>query len=294
MTEEEQSKALLKRVRRLELKTKGLSSQLFSGTYRTKFKGRGMSFAEVRPYQYGDDVRSIDWNVTARTHTPHVKVFEEERELSFMLLIDVSRSTWFGTTAQSKADLLVELAATLAFSAISNNDRVGLLFFAEGVERYVPPRKGQNHILRIIRALLTLEPKAGATNLSEALRQLNNLTKRRNTVFILSDFWARDYEAALKVTAARHDLIGLAVEDPREAQLPAVGWLPMRDLETGASTWVNTDDASFRAAYAEQYAAHFRDLEQVFGRTGADFLRLRCGEPYMQDLIRFFDRRMAW
>lgn len=285
---------LLKKVRRIELKTKGLSSQMFSGTYRTNFKGRGMSFAEVRPYQYGDDVRSIDWNVTARTNTPHVKVFEEERELVFMLLIDLSRSAFFGTSLQTKKEIITEVAATLAFSAISNNDKVGVIFFSDKVEKYIPPRKGQNHSMRIIRELLLLQPERQQTNLSHALRYLNNLTKRRCTAFLISDFLDDQYEDALRVTANKHDLIGIRIYDPREESLPEVGLLPVVDAETGQEAWIDTRKPAIREAYAAAFQANQQRCQALFGKNGADLVNIRTDQPYMKTLIRFFKERTQW
>ena len=285
---------LLRKVRHIELKTKGLSTQVFSGTYKTTFKGRGMSFSEVRPYQYGDDVRNIDWNVTARSGEPHVKVFEEERELVFMLLVDISGSSFFGTGEQSKHAYQAEVAATLAFSAIQNNDKVGAIFFAEGIEEYLPPQKGRNHILRILRALLQARPRKPGTNLALPLRYLSNLIRQRCTAFVLSDFQATGYEEALKLASSRHDVVGIRLYDPAEAKLPQAGLLPLYDPETGRVQWVDTDAKSVQTHYQTWYEGQLQQQKQTFWRCRADWCSISTEESYVKALIQFFKSRAAF
>ncbi len=234
---------LLKRVRRIEIKTKGLSKQIFSGEYHSAFKGRGMSFSEVRGYQYGDDVRNIDWNVTARSGEPYVKVFEEERELTVMLLVDISKSSFFGTVKQPKNELITEICAVLAFSAAQNNDKVGLLLFSDRVEKFLPPKKGRGHVLRIIRELLDTRPQGSGTDIGMALTYFTNMVKKRSICFLVSDYLATGYERPLRLAARRHDLVGLHLYDPREKELPAVGLLRATDAESGKTQWIDTDSA---------------------------------------------------
>ena len=282
---------ILKKVRKIELKTKGLSAQIFSGGYRTSFKGRGMLFSEVRPYQYGDDVRNIDWNVTARTREPHVKVFEEERELTFMLLIDISGSTFFGTDQLDKHEYTTEILATLAFSAASNNDMVGAIFFSDEVELYIPPKKGKDHILRIIREMLFIKPKRKGSDLNKACKYLTNVIQKRCTTFILSDFIGQEMNNPVKVAAKLHDLIGIKVYDPHEKELPAVGWLPMADAETGAVIWTDTNDKKVRQAHEKFFSDNLTYFEQTFGKYGADTLTLCTTEAYPKILMNFFRNR---
>jgi uncharacterized protein (DUF58 family) len=284
-------KEILKKVRKIELKTKGLSSMEFSGSYKTTFKGRGMSFSEVRPYQYGDDIRNIDWNVTARTGDPHIKVFEEEREQTFMLLIDVSGSSFFGANVQTKNEFIAEVAATLAFSAISNNDKVGVIFFTDRIEKYLPPKKGHNHILRIIRDLLFIEPKSQGTDIAQAMKYLNNLVKRRCTTFLISDFMNQGYEAALKVAASRHDMVGVHIYDIRETELPNVGLLPVVDAEGGKMQWVDTGSATVRENYKKRFQDNLKYFNHTFSRMGADTLSIATHESYANTLRRFFKER---
>ena len=239
---------LLKKVRKVEIKTRGLSKQIFSGEYHSAFKGRGMSFSEVRSYQYGDDVRNIDWNVTARTGEAHIKVFEEERELTVILLIDVSKSSFFGTGDQMKNDMITELCAVLSFSAINNNDKVGVLFFSDQIEKFIPPKKGKTHILRIIRELLDFEPVGKETNIGMALEYFNNVIKKRCICFVLSDFIADGYDTALRIAARRHDLIGMHIYDPTEKQLPNLGLIRVVDAETGKLHYLDTSSAKVRSA----------------------------------------------
>lgn len=282
---------LLKKVRKIEIKTRGLSNQVFSGAYKTRFKGRGMSFSEVREYQYGDDVRNIDWNVTARTNEPYVKVFEEERELTFMLLIDVSGSSFFGTSKQSKMEIATEIAATLAFSANANNDKVGAIFFSDKVEQFIAPKKGKPHILRILRDMLNAKPTNAKTNLNEPLKYLTNIVTKRCTAFVLSDFMCQGYENAIKLAANRHDTIGIHLYDPVEVELPNVGLLPMVDAETGKTTWVDTSSALVRSKYNKSYADNVNYFKQTFLRNGADVVSLASNEPYLPSLIKFFKER---
>jgi uncharacterized protein (DUF58 family) len=284
---------LLKKVRRIELKTRGLSNQVFSGNYKTRFKGRGMSFSEVRPYQYGDDVRNIDWNVTARTNEPHVKIFEEERELTFMLLIDVSGSAYFGSSQQYKLEIATELAATLAFSASVNNDKVGAIFFADNVKKFVPPKKGKPHILRILRDMLYLEPQQVTTNLNEPLKYLTNIIDKRCTAFVLSDFMTQDYEKAIRLAANRHDVIGLHLYDPLEERLPDVGLLPVVDAETGQTRWIDTSSNSLRKAYEYHYQHNLHYFKTTFLRNNADVLSINTKQPYLTPLIKFFKERRS-
>ena len=282
---------LLKKVRKVEIKTRGLSRHLFTGGYHSAFKGRGMSFSEVRVYQPGDDVRTIDWNVTARTGEPHVKIFEEERELSVMLIVDVSASSFFGTAGQSKQDVLTEICAVLAFSAIANNDKVGVLLFSDRVELFIPPKKGRQHTLRIIRELLNLNPAGRGTDLGGALQYARNVLKKRSVCFIMSDFLATDYEAPLRIFSKRHDCIGLHCWDPRERQLPDVGLLRVADAETGAIKWIDTTDPDFRRRYTRRFEQVLTNTRELFQRAGADFLSFPTTESYVQALLHFFEQR---
>ena len=282
---------LLKKVRKIEIKTKGLSSHIFSGEYHSTFKGRGMSFSEVREYQYGDDVRNIDWNVTARTGVPHVKIFEEERELTVMLLIDVSGSSFFGTVNQMKNEILTEICAVLAFSAINNNDKVGVLFFSDRVEKFIPPKKGKQHILRIIRELIDFQPEGQGTDLAEALQYFNNVNKKRTICFILSDFMAKGYEQALRIIARRHDVVGVHLSDPREAELPNVGLVQMHDPEQGSVAWVDTGSRRVREDYKKNFEDAFEYFKTTFRRSGADFVNIRTNESYVNALLKFFKKR---
>lgn len=282
---------LLKKVRKIEIKTKGLSKQIFSGEYHSAFKGRGMSFSEVRDYQYGDDVRNIDWNVTARTGSPHVKVFEEERELTVMLLIDVSKSSFFGSVKQTKNEINAEIAAVLAFSALNNNDKVGVLFFSNKIEKYLPPKKGKQHVLRIIRELINLEPEDNGTNIGMALEYLNNLIKKRCICFVLSDFLAKGYEAPLKIAKRRHDVVGIHIIDPREEVLPNVGLIRAVDSETGDTRWIDSSSKSVRANYSNWFNSHMDYFKKIFLKTGADSVTIRTNESYVNRLLEFFKRR---
>jgi uncharacterized protein (DUF58 family) len=285
------SSELLKKVRKIEIKTKGLSANIFSGEYHSAFKGRGMSFSEVRSYQYGDDVRNIDWNVTARTGAPHIKIFEEERELTVMLLIDVSRSAFFGTVGQFKSDMMTEIAAVLAFSAINNNDKVGVIFFSDQIEQFIPPKKGRQHILRIIRELLNFEPQRHATNIATAFEYLNNVIKKRSIVFIISDFMTTRYDDALRIAHKRHDIVGIRLFDPHEVELPNVGLFRAIDAETGARVWVDTSDHATRHRYATQYQQQVEYFKNAFLKSGTDALSICTNQPYVNALLQFFKRR---
>lgn len=282
---------LLKKVRKIELRTRGLSNQVFSGTYKTRFKGRGMSFSEVRQYQYGDDVRNIDWNVTARTNEPYVKVFEEERELTFMLLIDVSGSAFFGTTQRSKMEIAIEIAATLAFSASVNNDKVGAIFFSDKVENFIPPKKGKAHIMRILRDMIHAKPSQVETNLTEPLKYLTNIITKRCTAFVLSDFMCQDYDNAIKLAANRHDTIGIHLYDPLEVSMPNVGLLPTVDAETGQTNWIDTSSKTVRDQYNQWYHGNFAYFKKTFIRNNADVMSIATNEPYLSILIKFFKER---
>lgn len=282
---------LLKKVRKIEIKTRGLSRHLFSGEYHSAFKGRGMFFSEVRDYQYGDDVRNIDWNVTARTGTPHVKIFEEERELTVMLLIDMSPSSFFGTVNQLKNEIITEICAVLAFSAINNNDKVGVAFFANEVELFIPPKKGKQHILRIIRELINFEPKGKGTEIGATLEYFNNLVKKRSICFIISDFLSMEYEQALRVAARRHDVIGVNIIDPREENLPDVGLIRAQDAESGAIRWIDTSSHRLREEYARWHQNHLDYFTQTFRKSGASVVHIRTNESYVDALHQFFQQR---
>ncbi|GAB5552645.1 MAG: DUF58 domain-containing protein [Saprospiraceae bacterium] len=282
---------LLKKVRKIEIKTKGLSKHIFSGEYHSAFKGRGMSFSEVRDYQYGDDVRNIDWNVTARTGDPHVKVFEEERELTVMLLVDISQSSFFGTVNQLKSGVITEICALLAFSAINNNDKVGVLFFSSKVEKYIPPKKGKQHILRIIRELLNFEPSEQGTDLGIALEYFTNVVKKRSICFILSDFISSPYESPLRIAARRHDMVGIHVIDRREQEIPNVGLIRALDAETGQTRWLDTSSRKVRDDYADWYQEHYNYFKTIFAKSGADAVRILTDESYVNILLKFFKKR---
>ena len=285
------TKELLKKVRKIEIKTRRLSDHIFGGEYHSTFKGRGMTFSEVRQYQFGDDIRNIDWNVTARTGDPHIKIFEEEREMTVMMLIDISPSSFFGTQVQLKNELITELSAVLAFSAINNNDKVGVLFFSDQIEKYIPPKKGKQHILRIIRELINIEPEGKGTDLGLAIQYINNIQKKRSTCFILSDFLTQGYEAPLKVAARRHDLIGMHILDPREEELPNVGLVRAFDSETGIETWIDTAMPAVRRKYKEWFVQNHDYFKKTFLRSGADTVSIKTNEPYINTLLKFFKKR---
>lgn len=282
---------LIKKVRKIEIKTKGLSKHIFSGEYHSAFKGRGMSFSEVRDYQFGDDVRNIDWNVTARTGDPHVKVFEEERELTVMMLIDVSQSSYFGTVNQMKQGIITEIAAVLSFSAIQNNDKVGVIFFSDKIEKFIPPKKGKQHILRIIREMLNFEPEAKGTDLGQALQYFNNVIKKRSICFILSDFMTQNYEDPLRIASRRHDIVGVHLFDPREEVLPNVGLIRAIDAESGTLGWIDTSLKSVREGYANWFKENFQYFQTTFRKSGVDSVSIRADESYVNALLKFFKKR---
>ena len=283
---------ILKKVRRIEIKTHGLSNNIFAGEYHSAFKGRGMAFSEVREYQYGDDIRDIDWNVTARFNKPYVKVYEEERELTVMFLVDVSGSLEFGTAVQMKKDMVTEIAATLAFSAIQNNDKIGVIFFSDRIEKFIPPKKGRRHILYIIRELLSFEPQSRTTSISVALEYLTHVMKRRCTAFILSDFIDNgDYQSALTIANRKHDVAALQVYDRRLEELPDVGLMRLKDAETGQEKWVDTSSKAVRKAHREHFLSLKATMEQRFQRSGVDSVSLRTDRDYVRGLMNLFARR---
>jgi len=288
---------LLKKVRKIEIRTKALSHQIFAGEYHSAFKGRGMAFSEVREYQWGDDVRSMDWNVTARLRAPYVKVFEEERELTVVLLVDVSRSGLFGTAVQTKRDMIAEIAAVLTYSALLNNDKVGVLFFSDKVEKFIPPRKGRTHLLRVIREMLELQPSSDGTDITGALRYLTNALKKKCTAFLLSDLLDVDgnaaprYEEGLKVAAGRHDLSVIKVHDPRERTIPAMGLVHVKDSETGKVAWINTDSRKVREAYSSWFSALARNETALFNKYGIDNVDIATDSDYVKGLMALFSRR---
>ena len=282
---------LLKKVRKIEIKTRALSQQVFAGQYHSAFKGRGMAFSEVRQYQYGDDVRFIDWNVTARFNQPYVKVFEEERELTVVLLIDVSGSNLFGTRQRFKSELVTELAAVLAFSAIHNNDKVGVIFFSDKVEKFIPPKKGKSHILRIIRELLNYEPAQSPTDIGEALRYLTNAIKKKCTAFMISDFVDSNFEQALKIAANKHDVVALQVIDKGESQLPDLGLVQLKDPETGRIFLADTSDKAVRQAHARWWFEQRSRNEEIFNKAGVDVAQLYTDKDYVTPLLELFRRR---
>lgn len=283
---------LLKKVRKIEIKTRGLSRQIFSGEYHSAFKGRGMAFSEVREYTPGDDVRTIDWNVTARFNTPFVKVFEEERELSVVLLVDVSASGAFGTHSQFKQDLITELCAVVSFSASTNNDKIGVIFFSDKIEKFIPPKKGKSHVLRIIRELIEFKPENKKTDLSIALKYLTNVIKKRSIVFLISDFYAApNYSDALKIANKKHDLVALRIIDKAEQELPDVGLIKLKDNETGNIAWVNTSDKNFRKQFKANQLKFDQELNDLFNRSGVDNTKLFTHESYIKPLMNLFKKR---
>jgi uncharacterized protein (DUF58 family) len=282
---------LLKKVRKIEIKTKGLSSHLFTGGYHSAFKGKGMSFSDVRAYHPGDDVRAIDWNVTARTGDAYVKTFEEERENTVMLLVDISGSAFFGSHTQFKEEYLTELCAVLAFSAIANNDKVGVMLFTDQTELFIPPQKGKQHILRIIREILTIKPKSRGTDITAALQHLHYFLKKRSVCFLLSDFLDKKYETSLRVLSKRHDLVGIHCWDSLERELPDVGVLRVADAESGKQIWVDTTSNRTRQQYTAAFDAQFAETQGIFSRAGADFMSLNTAQPFVQALLQFFTKR---
>lgn len=285
------TKELLKKVRKIEIKTRRLSDAIFGGEYHSAFKGRGMTFAEVRPYQYGDDIRNIDWNVTARYNEAYVKVFEEERELTLMLMVDVSASGLFGSLRQFKNELSVEIAATLAFSALQNNDKTGLILFTDKVELFIPPKKGKSHILRIIRELIEFQPQGKGTDVALALNFLSSVMKKKSIVFLLSDFVTDAYQKPLQIVAKKHDLTGVRLYDEREETLPNVGIIPVENVETGGKMYLDTSSKQVRDAYQKKYRDHILAFENAFRRAGAGMLSCGCHENYTTKLLSYFKRR---
>jgi uncharacterized protein (DUF58 family) len=292
------TKELLKRVRKIEIKTRGLSRNIFAGEYHSAFKGRGMSFSEVREYQYGDDVRNIDWNVTARFNHPYIKIYEEERELTVMLLIDVSSSRSFGTQKQLKKNLMTEISAVLSFSAIQNNDKIGVILFSDKIEKFIPPKKGRKHILRIIRELIEFTPQHQETNISEALKYLTNAIKKRCTAFVISDFIdyndegnKMNYEEALKIANNKHDMIGLQIFDKREMELPSVGLIKAKDAETGEIVWIDSSDRRVRNNYNKWWNQVNQNIKTTFSQAGVDYAAIGTHEDYVKPLVNLFKRR---
>ncbi|MBU46344.1 MAG: DUF58 domain-containing protein [Flavobacteriales bacterium] len=283
--------ALLKKVRQIEIKTKGLSNHIFAGEYHTAFKGKGMAFSEVREYQAGDDIRSIDWNVTARYNSPFVKVFEEEREMTVMLLVDVSASGNFGTKDQFKRELATEIAAILAFSAIKNNDKVGVIFFTDKVEEFIPPKKGKKHILRIIREVLAFQPSRKKTDISEALEYFNSVIKRRSICFILSDFISPPFEKPLRIASKRHDLVALRIHDRRESSLPNVGLVPIQDAETEEMIFIDTSNKKIRLDFVKNRLDKINAVKKLLPNVGVDLIDISTGNDYIKPLINFFKGR---
>lgn len=287
-----ETKDLLKKVRKIEIKTRRLSDHIFSGEYHTSFKGRGMTFSEVRQYQFGDDVRAIDWNVTARYNEPYVKVFEEERELTMMLMVDISGSESFGTKSQLKSEIVTEIAATLAFSATQNNDKIGLILFSDQIELYIPPKKGKSHVLRIIRELIEFSPKSNKTNISQALQFLSATQKKKAIVFMISDFIADDdYEKTLKIASKKHDITGVRVYDVREEKMINVGLVAMQDAESGATQWINTGSKSVRTQYEKYYNDKVTYFKDIFSKCGSGTVNTRVDESYVMKLLGYFKSR---
>ncbi len=285
------TKELLKKVRKIEIKTRRLSDHIFGGEYHSTFKGRGMTFSEVRQYQFGDDVRNIDWNVTARYNEPYVKVFEEERELTMMLMVDVSGSELFGTSNQFKKEVITEISATLAFSALQNNDKVGLILFSDEVELFIPPKKGKSHVLRIIRELLEFSPKSSETNIAEALKFLTNVMKKKAIVFVLSDFIADNYDNTLRIVGNKHDVTGIRVFDEREESIPNLGMVQMLDAETGLLQLVNTRSKKVRNAYGKFHQEKVGYFQDSFTKSGSGVINCRVDESYVKKLLGYFKRR---
>ncbi len=285
------TKELLKKVRKIEIKTKRLSNHIFSGEYHSSFKGRGMTFSEVRQYQYGDDIRNIDWNVTARYNEAHVKVFEEERELTMVLMVDISGSEGFGSKSQFKKDIVTEIAATMAFSATQNNDKIGLILFSDSVELYIPPKKGRSHVLRIIRELIEFEPKSNKTDISQALKFLSGTQKKKAIVFVISDFMSENYEQTLKIASKKHDITGVRVYDIREEKIPNLGMVSMLDAETGKIQLVDTGSKTVRMNYEKHYHDRVNYFKDIFSKSGAGVVNTRVDENYVTKLLGYFKSR---
>jgi uncharacterized protein (DUF58 family) len=284
---------LLKKVRQVEIKTRGMVNHVFSGEYHSVFKGRGMEFSEVREYTYGDDIRQIDWNVTARHNKPFIKIFEEERELTVMLVVDMSRSGDFGSVNATKQEIATEICAVLAFSAIRNNDKVGLILFSDTVEKFIAPKKGKSHILRIVRELLSFEPKGTGTNIGGVLEYLNHVIKKRSISFVVSDFIGSGYDNALRIVGKRHDVIAVTLSDPRERELPKVGLIKMKDAETGIERWIDTNDAQLRRTFTNYWARHEEQLRKTLLSTKVDRITIETHQPYIRPLVDFFKMREA-
>ncbi len=282
---------LLKKVRKIEIKTRGLSNQIFSGEYHSAFKGRGMTFSEVREYQPGDDIRSIDWNVTARFNNTYIKVFEEEREMTVMLLVDVSASGEFGTQKQLKQELITELCAVLAFSSIQNNDKIGVIFFTDKIEKFIPPKKGKSHVLRIIRDLIEFKPEHKKTDIKLALKYLTNVITKRSIAFVISDFMSDDFTDALKIANKKHDLVALQIYDKREHELPDVGFIKLMDAETGILKWIDTSDKNVRVHFAASALKQDAMLKEMFNKCGVDTAKINTAESYIKPLMNLFKRR---
>lgn len=284
---------LLKKVRQIEIKTRGLSRNIFAGEYHSAFKGRGMAFSEVREYQFGDDIRNIDWNVTARYSHPYIKVFEEERELTVMLLVDVSGSREFGSFEKMKKNVITEISAVLSFSAIQNNDKIGVVFFSDTIEKFIPPKKGKSHILRIIRELIDFQPKQNGTDITEAIRYLTNAIKKRCTAFVISDFMDNNaaLEMALSIANNKHDVVALKIYDERETELPSVGMLKLRDAETGESVWVDSSSRKTRKIYADWWKKHAAKLDSMFKKCGVDAVSINTNQDYVKSLMKLFKKR---
>ena len=282
---------LIKKVRKIEIRTRGLSRQLFSGEYHSAFKGHGMAFSEVREYKLGDDIRTIDWNVTARFNHPYVKIFEEERELTLILLVDVSSSEMFGTQVQFKKDLITELCGVLAFSAMQNNDKIGVIFFSDKIEKFIPPKKGRTHILMIIHELIEFKPTGTGTNIALALRYLRNVIKKRSIVFMLSDFIDQGFEDALKISGKKHDTIAIQIYDKREEELPDIGLVRALDAESGMMSWVDTSDYRLRELYTSQWLSRQKQLNDTFIKNNIDVIKLRTDQSYVAPLMNFFKKR---
>jgi uncharacterized protein (DUF58 family) len=287
------TRELLKKVRQIEIKTRGVVNQIFSGEYHSVFKGRGMEFSEVREYQFGDDIRSIDWNVSARFNHPFVKVFEEERELTVMLVVDFSRSGTFGSVRQTKNEIAAEICAVLAFSAIKNNDKVGLILFTDRIERFVPPKKGRAHILRIIRELVSFEPEGTGTNIRQALEYFNHVTKKRSIAFLVSDFIDEGYDRILRIISRRHDVIAVELTDPREEHLVDAGLIKLRDAETGAMRWIDTSDAKLRREFERFWQERRAARRSLFVKSRVDAIAIRVDRPYIKPIVDFFQTRAS-
>lgn len=283
---------LIKKVRQIEIKTRGLSKNVFAGQYHSAFKGRGMAFSEVREYQYGDDIRDIDWNVTARQGTPHIKIFEEERELTVMLLIDVSGSREFGTIDKTKQEMITEIAATMAFSAIQNNDKIGVIFFSDRIERYIPPQKGKKHVLAIISELIKFEPLERGTDINKVLQYITNAQKKRCTTFLISDFINKaDYQSAMTIASKKHDIVAVQVYDPREKELPNVGLMKMKDAETGETMWIDTSSKKVRETYNNWWASSQQKITEIFNKSRVDSVSIATNEDFVPAMMELFKKR---